>query len=201
MPGVSDRLGLALPIGTDDFDTAELSTNLETLDGYPGVLPVTTLGAAPVWGPAQAGQYVTDLATGLIWRWNGSAFVRDLGKGWLSGGTRTTDAATSSSTYAAVLTLAGVVVPAGGRKIQVMASWLEAYGKGYIALFRGATQLREYRVNLASAADTCGGSITIYDTPAAGTYTYTVQTKADSGESVTVVASATNQLMLDVVEV
>lgn len=199
MPGTSDRLELALPVGSDNFATSELATNLETIDSFPGVFVLTAIGSLPAWGANQTGQYVHETSTGLIWRWNGAALVRDWPKGWLAAGSRTTDGTTSSSAYGTLLTVTPVPVPAGGRKVQISVDWLSAVGKGYLAIYRSTTLLREFRI--FSTVDERGGSCVVFDTPSSGNHTYTIQTKADSGQSLTIRATTDGPLTLTAVEV
>jgi hypothetical protein len=90
MPTTSDRLELAKPVTSDDFDTSEIADNWQKVDDHPGIF-VCTSGTRPTWSGSQEGQLISETDTGLLWRWNGTTWVRQHGTGWLGGGQLTTN--------------------------------------------------------------------------------------------------------------
>lgn len=190
----STRLGLVVQTEADQFDTSHFTDNWAILDGSPGLRTIA-IGNAPTWGPAHAGMYLSDPATGLLWRWTGSAFVRAHALGHLGQGQRTTDLTEATGSFVVLAQASGVVVPAGSRKVQITASWSEVTGDPVqFGLFRGSTQLTTWK----SSGD--GGSVTFFDSPSAGTYTYSFQVKTLDASS-TVECAADAPARIDVVEV
>lgn len=196
MPDTDPKLGLALPILSDAFSTAVLRANWEKVANHPGIFVAANAAALPsTWASANAGMMVYQADEGVLWRWNGSAFVRQHANGHL-GTTRTTsDLTVTSGTYTVVAQKA-VTIPEGERNIRVVGAWNEVTGgAARLALFRGATQLRDLKVS----AD--GGEISYVDlAPAAGAATYSLQAKNVAGTT-TIKASVSSPASIDVMEV
>lgn len=196
MPDTDPKLGLALPILSDPFSTATLRSNWEKLIAHPGIFVAATAANLPgTWASANTGMMVYQVDEGVLWRWNGSAFVRQHAKGHLGTTRRTSDLTVTSGTYAVVAQQA-VTVPEGERNIRITGAWGEVTGgAARLALFRGATQLRDLKVT------SDGGEISYVDlAPAAGATTYSLQAKNVAGTT-TIKAAVSSPASIDVVEV
>ena len=195
MPTTSARLGLAKPLTSDDFDTAELAANWQKVDDHPGIF-ICTAGTRPgAWGSSHSGMFIFETDTGLIWRWNGSAFVRQGPQGHLGYNHKTANQ-TGTGSYVNVVQVT-VSIPTGGRNIQITASWPEVTGGvAQFALFRGATQLTTSKTLAGS-----GGSLAYVDlAPSSGSTTYAIKVKNASGTAVVTNASD-SPTTIDVTEV
>ncbi len=193
MSTTTPRLGLVVPETSDQFDTAELAANWEALEDLPGVF-ITTVSNEPTWGSAHNGMFLTYSDNGLTYRWDGSAFQRAFSKGWLAQGARTTDLAEASGSYTILAQATGVAVP-GDRRVGITVSWSEISGDAMqFGLFRGSTQLTTWRVPVG-----VGGSMTFFDAPTAGSYTFSVQVKKITATS-TVECAADAPARIDVWE-
>jgi hypothetical protein len=195
MPTTDPRLGLAKPVTSDDFDTDEIAQNWQKIANAPGAF-ICTSGTRPgSWSGANEGQFIIETDTGLLWRWNGSAFVRASAKGWLDTNRRSTDL-TGVGTSFTTLAQVTVTVPDGGRSIRLTGSWSEISAAGSVALFRGATQLHSIKVPSGA-----GGSIVFVDVaPSSGSTTYALKVKATSG-TLSVICSSTTPGSIDAEEV
>lgn len=195
MPTTDPRLGLQKPLTSDAFDTATLADNFQKIANSPGIFIASSLPDWSAAGSGREGQFVVDTSTGLLWRWNGSAFVRHGAKGYLDSNRRTTDlnsVGTSFTTLAQVT----VTVPEGSRSIRLTGSWSEISAAGSVALFRGATQLHSIKVPSGA-----GGSIVFVDVaPSSGSTTYALKVKATSG-TLSVLCSSTTPGSIDAEEV
>lgn len=122
MPAYTPRLGLAKIVAADlvDLDLT-FGYNPDILDKMPGVY-VCTSTTRPVWAVNQSGSSIWETDTKLMWTWNGAAFERIFPKGKLSKQVRTADYVTSTTGLETVLK-ADVVVPDGGRDIEVVVSF------------------------------------------------------------------------------
>lgn len=194
MPNFSARLGLKKPVATDPFDTDGLADNWELVDRYPGVYTSTSV-SPPVWGTLHTGMLWSATDTGLIWRWNGIAFERIGGLGPIGSAQRTSDFTETTGTYQTVVQKTGAVIPAGDRRVMVIVNWSDLTGDAVeFQILRGATVIHDWLPQ-----SQVGGSFTVIDAPAAGSYTYALKVKT-LGASSTIVASATAPIQLEVVE-
>lgn len=195
MPTTEPRLGLDKPLTSDDFDTAEIAANLQKIANSPGAF-ICTSGTRPgSWTGSNEGQFIFETDTGLLWRWNGSAFVRYGAKGYLDSNRRTSDLLCTGSF--ATIAQVTVTVPAGGRSIRLTGQWADlSGGTAQFALFRGSTQLAAQK----SAAGT-GGSIVFTDVaPSSGSTVYVLKVKNASGTA-TILCSSTAPCSIDAEEV
>jgi hypothetical protein len=192
MSSLSQRLGLKRPDTADGFSTVDISNNWGILDNYPGTY-ICTAGTRPVgWGAAHSGMQIWETDTSLMWRWNGSAFVRTRPTGLLGLSEITTDFSTALTSATAAIT-ANVTVPvtnAGSttKRIRISASWYSlengttsTLGASEVSLYRGSTALKVllWRGRPFDSTDpqdnAGGGTIEAYDNPAAGAQTYTLR--------------------------
>jgi hypothetical protein len=196
MPTPSARLGIAKPITTDNFDTAEIAANWQILDDHPGTF-IEDSGSPPVWGIPQEGMLWSQPDTGLVYRWDGATFQRLAPTGHLGRVERTTDFIENTAAFQTV-TSVGVMVPEGNRRIRVVASWRNMTGDdAFIRIRRGVTDLIERFYENPDSA----GSIEFFDLPGgSGAFTYALRMKTD-GTTTTMEADTTAKITLDVVEV
>lgn len=127
MPTPTARLGLLKPSTSDQFVTADIASNYQKIDDTPGYYICTSTTRPTTWGTAHAGMLIVETNTGLVWRWTGTAFVRNNATGILrtTGGalavaSRTTDFSTASTTFVVALSVTNVVVPDGTRPLIVL---------------------------------------------------------------------------------
>lgn len=73
MPNFSSRLNIAKPVGSDDFDTAEIANNWQIIDDHPGI-HICTSSTRPTWGANQNAMCISETDTGLMYRWDGANF-------------------------------------------------------------------------------------------------------------------------------
>ena len=196
----------------DQFRVADYAENWDLLDGTPGILVCADAAARATasasFGTNQAGRFAIDLDTGLTYRWDGTQWLRSFGKGLLGSGERTTDFATTSSSYV-VATSVSAVVPANPRPLLIVVEGPGAastVGLTEVAVFRDATEIQawpEKGGNSASAAAyPTPISMTLKDAPVAGTYTYSIQCRVTGyGGTSTLKAAATTPLAIHVVEI
>jgi len=206
----STILGLLKWATANHFSNTDLLANIAVLDGSPGVF-LDTAGTHPsTWTTNQDGRLILDKDTGLMWRWNGTAFVRQTPAGYLGHNRVTAAVNTSSTTYVTALT-STVTVPAGGRNVRLSVSGPGVWSTvdlTKVALFRGATQLIAWQVHGTMAGTAAGQPHPLVMTyldlaPAAGSTTYTLQYAAHAtfGGTSTLDAAANNPLTLTVEEV
>lgn len=215
MPTPSPRLGLLVPTTADDFSTADIATNWDTLDDTPGFF-VCTSGTRPAWGAAQAGQTISETDTGLDWKWDGVHWSRTSAMGLLKTTTgawaisqRTSDFITSSSTYVIVTSVTNVVVPPGNRTLQFTVNYYrsEAGGTGSYfvgAVFRSntaATGVVEF--NFACPDNGAGNAVGFLPGGlAAGTYAWSFQVhESSTSTTATVRGTTTTPVQLSVQEI
>lgn len=197
MTSSSPHLGLVVPSESDRFSTTDLADNWQKLDAAPGT-HVCTSTTRPSWGLPQAGRDIIETNTGLRWLWTGTGWSREtsgLGLLKISGGTdavgeRTTDFSSASTTFVKVVSIAGVVVPAGNRPIEVVVQWKgadNATGAFDSAVFRSNTnnsgpQLNQCRMIGAASQRGPGGDMHAYlfDGIAAGSYDFSFQIRSDA---------------------
>ena len=209
MTTTTTRLGLNSHTTTDVFHIADYAANWAKLDQYPGFF-ICTAATRPAWGAPQAGMAISETDTGLAWRWTGSAWVRTAAKGLLGQGERTTDYTNATSVYSIVVSAANVAVPAGNRTLLVIVegpSVMNTNGITEIAIFRDATQLqawKQYGDNGGTPPENPEPlSMVTIDSVGAGTYTFSLQARANAtvaGTS-TLAATPNTPIGIDVVEV
>lgn len=189
MTTLSPRMLLKKWTTADRYHVQDYDDNWDLIDAAPGLFIAATSADKPTtWGAAQNGRRAVELDTGLVWRWTGSAWVRQNASGLLLRSTRTTDISTSATTLVTALT-AAVTVPAGGRTLALTVEGSGVYntiGVTRIALFRGATQLQSWlhQGRLAATYDAQPRPLafTAFDTaPTAGAQSYTLQFSAEVG--------------------
>lgn len=195
MPNLSDRLGLKKPVLSDPFDTDVLAENWQIVDDFPGTW-IGPSASPPTWGLDHTGMLWSQDDTGLVWRWNGASFERLHAVGSIGAASRTSDFTESTAAFQTVVQKTGAVVPAGGRRIMVVVSWPNITGDNVeFQVIRGATVIQNWNWWTGG-----GGSMTILDAPAAGTYTYAFQVKTKATSS-TVVAASTYPIQLEIIEI
>lgn len=210
MTTLSTRLGLKKHTTADQFHIADYAGNWQILDGSPGVFVCTSSTRPATWTSDHNGMLISETDTGLLWRWNGTAFVRFYGKGLLGEASRTTDASTSSTTEITILT-AATTIPAGGRSVLVTVAGPGVYNTAGVTrmwLYRGATEIQSWlqRGYVGGTWDRQPepASLVQPDTPpTAGALSYTLRFAAEPGfaGTSTLMASTNRPLTLRVVEV
>lgn len=208
MTTLSARLGLKRHTTADDFHIADYFGNWGILDQYPGQFVCTSV-TRPTWASAQAGQSIYETDTELVWRWNGTAWVRPTGKGFLARAVVTSDVVNTTSTYATGVTV-NATVPAGSRRVQVTVeapSVTSTASFTELAIFRDATQLTSW-ANKGGVGATVQDQdepefVTVIDGPSAGTYAYVLKFRANSGYggTSTLKATPTRPIAISVVEI
>lgn len=223
MPTPTARLALLKPSNPDPFVTADIAGNWQKIDDIPGYR-ICTSSTRPSWSAAHAGMLIVETDTGLIWRWDGSAFKRIAPAGLLrtTGGavaiaSRTTSFATSSTTFVIALSLTSVVVPDGNRAILLLLAGDHAEntnGAFTGAVWRGntansGTQLCQFTLVGDSTSPTAGAqggqfAFQAWEAAgmAAGTYSWSFQIRSSVtyGGTSNVSATATSPLKLAAVE-
>lgn len=196
MPTPTPRIGYPAPLTTDDYDTSEESDRWFLADDYPGVF-ICTSGTRPsTWDSIHEGMLIFETDSDLLWRWNGSAFVRAHAVGHLSTNQRTADLTVTSGSYTNVAS-ASATVPEGGRSIQVTASWPEVSGGAAVmAIYRGGSLLIEWKVPVGSGAS----QVYVDAAPASGATTYTLKVK-NAAATTTVECASTSPASIYVMEV
>lgn len=222
MSSTSPRLGLVRPVTADSFQTSDHFNNLTLLDGFPGVF-ICTSGTRPgSWGAAHTGMLIFETDTSLMWRWNGTIFVRHMPVGLLGTTDLTTDfstAATSATTaISCAVTVPPTTVGSTTKRIRVSGSWnaldngtSTTLGACEVSLYRASTALKTllWRGRPNTAASPLdwgmGGTIEAYDDAggvAGGALTYTLRINsiASVGGTSTLRASAAAHAQLAVTE-
>lgn len=205
MPSISQRLGLVKPARTDPFVTSDIANNWQKIDDAPGA-HICTSTTRPSWGSGQAGRLIMETDSGLVWRWTGTTFVRLHPSGLLrktdgtfAHATRTSDFSTSSGDFVTAVWLSNVVVPAGGRPVQITVNYprvRNANGLSEVAIFRTTTsngtplldrwQVEGWDTSKSTSEGGSGGSRSIIDLNLApGTYNWSLQIRAWSNGSST----------------
>lgn len=127
MPTYTPRLGLSALTPADNIDwDRDFAANFRQIDGFPGLL-ICKSDTHPNWGAAHKGMWIYELDTNLHWQWNGTQFIRPFPLGLLNNpaidrlNADQTNSA-SGTTYGTILQ-ANVLVPSGGRSIEVTISF------------------------------------------------------------------------------
>ena len=187
MTTLSSRLGLKRHTTADRFRIQDYADNWAMLDTYPGSFVCTSTTRPTTWGAAQNGMKITETDTGLIWRWMGSAFVRQGPSGYLGAAARTTDLSTSATSAVTVVTYTASV-PAGARAVQINVATPGVYstaGITRVSILRGATVLMSFlqqgstgslAINQPQPMD-----FTIIDIPNVASVTYSLAINAEIG--------------------
>lgn len=193
MPTPTPRIGYQKPLLSDPYEVADDAARWDLADDYPGCFIFA--GTPPAWSPDQEGMFAVDTDTGLLWRWNGTGFVRHGAVGHLVNDRRTADLTVATGTYTTVAS-AAVSVPDGGRNVAVTVAWGEiSGGPARLGIFRGATMLTDWK------ASGDGGSYTYVDlAPASGAQTYTLKVKNTAGTT-TVECASDSPASIDAVEI
>lgn len=186
----------------DVFRIQDYTDNWQLLDDFPGIF-VCTSSTRPTWDVNQEGMSIYETDKDLFWTWTGSAWARYLSKGHLGGGEVTADAVTASTTYVEAISVV-VTVEAGARRhlVVVHASGiLNTNGLAELAVFRDATLLQEW-MQPTPGTYPFPISMSIPDSPGAGSIDYTLQYKSNGtvGGTTTISAAATKPISLDVFE-
>jgi hypothetical protein len=164
--------------------------------------------------------HIWETDTALLWRWNGTIFVRCYPLGLLGDPAEiSADFATAATTATAAITTT-VTVPATTagsttKRIRVSASWYgldngtsTTLGACEVSLYRGAVLLKSQIARGRPTTATSpldwgvGGTIEAYDASPAGANTYTlrINSLASVGGTTTLRASATTRAHLAVAE-
>jgi hypothetical protein len=204
-------MGLKVPSTADNFSTADLAFNWSLIDANcpPFICTSTT---RPSWGATQAGNRIYETDTQLAWWWDGASFHRVNGIGWLGGATgNTTVSTTSTTTKIIALGPLSITVPAGGRTIELIASWKMAQattGALFVSICRGGAAgpgperlLKGDSTSASVAAQGGSGGMGWIDHPGAGAQTYGLYIRAtSSGGTVSLMGDANQNLTLDAIE-
>lgn len=223
MPTPSSRLGLLVPARADQFVTADLETNLDKLDDYPGIY-VCTSTSRPAWGAAQVGMLISETDTGLTWRWMGTAtgWVRTGPKGLMSRNTSGTNLSTTSTSFVNLLATSLVTWPAGARTAQITVTFNYGFnnttGLLTIGVARGIVnnsgliQAWQWAGDNDGSSGTgtkgAGTSLTCYDANLGpGTYQWSLQLRAcgaygqNAGGSAVLAATGAGSITITVTEI
>lgn len=209
----SPKMQLALATQTDPFSTEDLRQNWEKIDAAPGS-HICDSANRPTWTAAQSGRKIYEVDTNLEWVWTGTEWRRlgpvgllKKGDGTFAIAERTTDFTTTSNTFVKVVTVTGVVVPAGNRPLRVEVVWEKAKnpaGNFTGAIFRSNTNNsgpKEVQWVLGTStqdANAGGGTYfgLIRNGLAAGTYDWSFQVNGPSGTSTIQASSSTPTTIL-----
>lgn len=186
----SPHLGLTRPAGTDPFLRATIVDDLDILDQYPGVFPCLST-ARPTWGPDQAGMLISETDTGLLRRWDGTAWgvpensVRSQRLS-LSLSTTLSNNATATYTLGNILTMRPCVI-----NVLVLARFVKA----------AATPQNVVITPLIGGTDASFGfndTLTLPDGPAGTTKNYAMSLPAFGSRSISHIGSQNNSLQVKV---
>lgn len=196
MPTPTPRIGYQAPLTSDPYDTSEESDRWFLADDYPGVFICTSSTRPSTWDSTQEGMLIFETDSDLMWRWNGSAFVRFGALGHLDTNRRSSNLVVASGAFTTFAQVS-ITVPEGDRAMSVTVSWGEiSGGPARIGIFRGVTMVTDWVALVGN-----GGSYTHLDLdPAAGATDYIAKIK-NTSTTTTLVASATSPGSISVVEV
>ena len=215
----SDRLGLTKPTTSDPFNTGDISDNWQKIDDHPGIFICDHAGRPSDWGVDHEGMLIQENDSGLLFRWNGSAFDRVAPLGTLNRGTRTSDFQTTN-TSAQVVVQTSAFVPNPGAaenlfvKITISYPLLSSLGgRCALSITGGSPSTLDYEwevAGLTGATDAqdlgSGGTFTVYDQPfgndGSGLVTYALNARALAGYTgeLTMVGSADAPIAITVSE-
>lgn len=217
---LSARLGLKRPLAGHGFSRQEWFDNLTVIDQYPGWY-VCTVATRPAWGAAQAGQFIFETDSQLVWKWSGTVWQRYKPLGLLVTPVEITADFSTAATAPAVAISAPVTIPATtvgstAKRIQVEASMYAvengtsvSLGVAEISITRDGTVIKVLRVRgrpntAASPLDWgAGHTIVAWDNPTAGAHTYALclNSIAAVGGTSVIKASATQVASIAVTEI
>jgi len=193
----------------DKYLIQDYTDNWNVLDANPGIFVCTSTTNPTTWTTADLGRMIHETDTGLVWRWDGSRFLRLYAVGDLGSAQITEPVQTTSTSLVDAVTL-DVTVPRGDRAVMVYLSGPGVYntnGLTRLALFRGATQIQSWlshgRLTGEATDQPRPISMSIRDTPAAGPTTYSLRYSAEVGYAGTshLQAAIDAPLRLSVVEI
>ena len=205
MASVSARMSLVKPSKTDQFSTADIAANWQKIDDSPGTY-VCTSTSRPLWNTNQRGRMIWETDTKLLWAWSGSAWDRVYPTGMLRNSSNSpaykvfsSTFSTQSGSFVSVFSISNVVVPAGGRPIEVTVNYPRIQNEAGMcegALIRstannGTPLIERWQItgdstSPASGAQGEGGSRTSIETGlAAGTYSWSFQIRSWSNGKTT----------------
>lgn len=170
---------VTVPAGASSLTGTNVSDQRVFLAGVGGIKPFLKSSFWPAAGNSVSSDYLHDIATGRMKRWNGSAWTAPLTAPFAA--VYAGPNASATANVAAVTVESATVAVDGYTSVKVTITWAQivtgstVQGSGVqMQILRGATALRNY-FKIASYANAVldGGSITYTDVlPAAGTYTY-----------------------------
>lgn len=164
----SARLALIKNTTADPYRVSDYTANWEKLDQHPGRFICTSTTRPATWGAPQEGMHIYEKDTKLSWVWTGAVFERTGPRGKLGATARTADIATTLTNYV-VAVQTSVIVPAGGRDVQIIAEVPKADSTGgvvFLALVRDSTLLTEWTMTGET------GSTVATTQPKAAPYTF-----------------------------
>lgn len=223
MSTLTPNMGLGQPEESDPFGYDTIALLAATIDLYPGTYKCTSSTRPSGWGGAQSGMHIWETDRALLWRWNGSAFVRANPLGLLATPTEITADFPTASTTPDTAISAAVTVPATNagsttKRIKIEGSWYAldngtatTLGVCEVSILRdpGAVLVKILRWpgRPSTSADPLewgpGGTIVGWDNPTAGAVTYRlcVNSVASVGGTSTLRATSTAKATLAVSEV
>lgn len=211
MTVLTSRLNLVKWVTGDRFKKAELAGNWDKIDAAPGTQIVGSRSEITTWTSAQNGRRIIETSTGLEWYWDGTAFKRTAPVGHL--GTHKVTGpgpSTTSTDLSFIAATVDVVVPAGGRSVEVIVSGSGVHSTvdlSRLAIWRGSTQIQSWLshgvLSGSASSQPRPVSMVLRDDPPAGSVTYTLRLAAEPGYggTSTLMATADTPLSLSIVEV
>lgn len=208
MPTITERLGLRRHTTADRFHIEDYAFNWSILDRHPGV-HICESNDWPTWAAQQRGMLMANPDTGLLWRWDGTQFLRVAPQGWIGSNERTLDISNTSTAYA-VAVQATVTIVAGNRPVLIVVEGpgvASTVGLTGLGIFRGAAPVQEWERpgGVGTGTDRPRSvHMTTLDLPVPGAATYSLQFRAVpgfGGTSTLKANGADNPLAIHVIEV
>lgn len=216
------RIGLKRPLPLHQFSKQEYYDNLTLLDALPGITICTSSSRPTTWAAANEGQFIWETDKDLLWRWDGSQFMRFAPVGLLGTAELSTSFSTASTSAQTALSCA-VTVPDGSpgstaKRIKIEASWLAldngtstTLGVCEVSIRRDPGDVLIRKLRHIGRPDTAtspldwgaGGTIVGWDAPSAGSTTYRlcVNSLASQGGTTTLRADISNPAFIAVEEI
>ena len=210
MTTLSTKLGLVVPTLADVFSTSDIANNWGKIDQYHGTFICTSTSHPTTWTGAQTGMHIFDTDTSTRWVWNGTAFVRYVGKGLLTRVTRLSPISTAATTPQVAVQATSVTIPQGGRTLQIVCeipSIISTSGAVKLFIYRDTTVLQQWEAEALSGSGAANQPTaefaTTFDVPSTTASTYSLQFSADvSFPGTATLGAATNQpLAIAVIEI